>query len=57
MSLRDHLKSAKAAAEEKKYDSLRVICDNGLALDASNTQLLMYKGLACANLGQLCLVW
>jgi hypothetical protein len=49
MSLKEHLKSARAAVEDKKYDSLKIICENGLGLDPNNVQLLMYHGLACAH--------
>ena len=50
MSVKEHVKSAKAALDEKKYDSLRIVCENGLKLDPKNLTLLLYLGLACSNL-------
>ncbi len=51
MSIKEHVKSAKAAADAAKYDSLRIICEGGLRVEPTHIGLLMYHGLACAQTG------
>ena len=51
MSIKEHVKSAKAAADAAKYDSLRIICEGGLRIEPTHVGLLMYLGLACAQTG------
>lgn len=53
MSVKEHVKSARAAAEGKKYDSLKIICENGLALEPGNMTLLAWHGLACTHTGDV----
>jgi hypothetical protein len=47
---KEAVKAAKLAADAKNYSRLKVICDNALVLDPSNTSLLLFNGLACTHL-------
>ena len=47
------VKTAKAALEAKDYEKAKNACENALILDATNVNLLLLHGTACANLGDV----